>query len=87
MNQSFDIAVVGATGLVGEALLMALDERDFPVGTLHALAAADATGQVAAFRERNLRVQPADGFDFASVSLVFLLEPLPAAQLARIELV
>ncbi|CAD5376518.1 USG-1 protein homolog [Pseudomonas sp. OF001] len=85
MNQSFDIAVVGATGLVGEALLIALDERDFPVGTLHALAAADAAGQVAAFRERNLRVQPADGFDFASVSLVFLLEPLPAAQLARIE--
>ncbi|MCQ4346719.1 aspartate-semialdehyde dehydrogenase [Pseudomonas stutzeri] len=84
MSQTFDIAVVGATGLVGEALLMALDERDFPLGQLHALAAADASGQVAAFRERNLRVQPADGFDFARVALVFLLEPLPAAQLARI---
>lgn len=85
MSQSFDIAVVGATGLVGEALLMALDEREFPVGKLFALAAGDVGGQVAAFRERNLRVQAVDGFDFASVALTFLLEPLAPAQLARIE--
>lgn len=85
MSQTFDIAVVGATGLVGEALLMALDEREFPVGKLFALAGEDAGGQVAAFRERNLRVQAAASFDFASVALVFLLEPLPQAQLARLE--
>lgn len=86
MSQSFDIAVVGATGLVGEALLMALDEREFPVGKLFALTAGEAAGQVAAFRERNLRVQAVDSFDFASVALVFLLEPVPAAQLERIRL-
>ena len=85
MSQSFDIAVVGATGLVGEALLMALDEREFPVGSLYPLASDAAVGQVAAFRERNLRVRAAADFDFASVALVFLVEPLPAAQLARIE--
>lgn len=85
MSQTFDIAVVGATGLVGEALLMALDERDFPLGQLHALTAGDAAGQVAAFRERNLRARAAEAFDFATVALVFLLEPLPATQLARIE--
>jgi aspartate-semialdehyde dehydrogenase len=85
MSQTFDIAIVGATGLVGEALLMALDERDFPVGQLFALAAGEAAGQVAAFRERNLRVQPVEGFDFARVALVFLLEPLSEAQLARVE--
>lgn len=85
MSQSFDIAVVGATGLVGEALLMALDEREFPVGSLYPLACDAAIGQVAAFRERNLRVRAAADFDFASVALVFLVEPLPAAQLARIE--
>lgn len=85
MSQTFDIAVIGATGLVGEALLMALDERDFPVGNLFALSADDAAGQVAAFRERNLRVRAVDSFDFTSVALVFLLEPLASAQLARIE--
>lgn len=84
MSQSFDIAVVGATGLVGEALLMALDEREFPIGTLYPLAVDAAIGQVATFRERNLRVRAVDAFDFASVKLVFLLEPLPAAQLARV---
>lgn len=84
MSQTFDIAVVGATGLVGEALLMALDEREFPIGNLYPLALDAAIGQVAAFRERNLRVRAVDAFDFASVKLVFLLEPLPATQLARI---
>jgi len=84
MSQSFDIAVVGAAGLVGEALLMALDEREFPIGNLHPLAVDAAIGQVVAFRGRNLRVRAADAFDFASVKLVFLLEPLPAVQLARI---
>ena len=84
MSQTFDIAVVGATGLVGEALLMALDEREFPIGNLYPLALDAAIGQVAAFRERNLRVRAVDAFDFSSVKLVFLLEPLPATQLARI---
>lgn len=85
MSQTFDIAVVGATGLVGEALLMALDEREFPVGNLFPLAADEAVGQVAAFRERNLRVRAVDSFDFATVALVFVIEALAPAQLARIE--
>ena len=85
MSQTFDIAVVGATDLVGEALLMALDERAFPVGKLYPLAGDAAGAQVAVFRERNLRVQAVDGFDFASVALVFAVEPLGSAQLARIE--
>lgn len=85
MSQTFDIAVIGATGLIGEALLMVLDERDFPVGTLHALSAGDGGAQVAAFRERNLRVRAVDSFDFATVALAFVLEPLAPAQLARIE--
>ena len=38
MNQSFDIAVVGATGTVGETIVHILEERDFPVGELHLLA-------------------------------------------------
>lgn len=85
MSKTFDIAVIGATGLVGEALLMVLDEREFPVGNLYPLAADDAIGQVAAFRERNLRVQAVDAFDFAKVALVFLVESLAPAQLARIQ--
>ena len=85
MSQSFDIAVIGATGLVGEALLMALDECEFPLGSLFPLAADPAVAQVATFRERNLRVRPVEGFDFATVGMVFLIEPLAQVQLERIE--
>ena len=38
MPDTFDIAVVGATGVVGEALFEILAERKFPVGKVHALA-------------------------------------------------
>ena len=41
MSQSFDIAVIGATGTVGETLVQILEERDFPVGTLHLLASSE----------------------------------------------
>ncbi|MEK1842916.1 MAG: N-acetyl-gamma-glutamyl-phosphate reductase, partial [Pseudomonas sp.] len=42
MSQSFDIAVIGATGTVGETLVQILEERDFPVGNLHLLASSES---------------------------------------------
>jgi len=38
MERFFDVAVVGATGLVGETLLAILEERKFPVGNIYLLA-------------------------------------------------
>jgi hypothetical protein len=38
MRSIYDVAVVGATGAVGEAVLSILKERDFPVGKLYPLA-------------------------------------------------
>ncbi|MCF5097824.1 N-acetyl-gamma-glutamyl-phosphate reductase, partial [Pseudomonas gessardii] len=35
MTQTLDIAVIGATGTVGETLVQILEELEFPVGTLH----------------------------------------------------
>ena len=40
MSKELNVAVVGATGAVGEAMLEILSERKFPVGTVHALASA-----------------------------------------------
>ncbi|MBU3057345.1 aspartate-semialdehyde dehydrogenase [Pseudomonas indica] len=71
MSQSFDIAVIGATGTVGEALVQLLEERDFPVSTLHLLASGDSAGQSVPFRGKNLRVRALDGFDFSQVRLAF----------------
>lgn len=71
MNQSFDIAVVGATGTVGETLVQILEERDFPVANLHLLASSESAGSSVPFRGKNVRVREVDEFDFSKVKLVF----------------
>ncbi|WP_347905237.1 aspartate-semialdehyde dehydrogenase [Pseudomonas purpurea] len=71
MNQSFDIAVVGATGTVGETLVQILEERDFPVANLHLLASSESAGHSVPFRGKNVRVREVDEFDFSKVQLVF----------------
>ncbi|NUT76172.1 aspartate-semialdehyde dehydrogenase [Pseudomonas sp. C1C7] len=71
MTQSFDIAVIGATGTVGETLVQILDERDFPVGNLHLLASSESAGSSVLFRGKNVRVREVDEFDFSKVQLVF----------------
>ncbi|MBC9250084.1 aspartate-semialdehyde dehydrogenase [Pseudomonas alcaligenes] len=71
MSKSFAIAVVGATGTVGETLVQLLEEREFPVSSLHLLAGNDSVGQSTAFRGKNLRVREVADFDFAQVQLAF----------------
>lgn len=71
MNQSFDIAVVGATGTVGETLVQILEERDFPIANLHLLASSESAGSSVPFRGKNVRVREVDEFDFSKAKLVF----------------
>ncbi|MDE1165716.1 MAG: aspartate-semialdehyde dehydrogenase [Pseudomonas sp.] len=71
MTQSFDIAIVGATGTVGETLVQILEERNFPVGNLHLLASLESAGASVPFRGKNVRVREVEKFDFAQVKLVF----------------
>ncbi|MBC3957453.1 MULTISPECIES: aspartate-semialdehyde dehydrogenase [Pseudomonas] len=71
MSQSFDIAVVGATGTVGETIVQILEERDFPVGDLHLLASIESAGHSVPFRGKNVRVREVDAFDFGKVRLAF----------------
>jgi aspartate-semialdehyde dehydrogenase len=71
MSKSFAIAVIGATGTVGETLVQLLEERDFPVGDLHLLAGNASAGQAMGFRGKNLRVRELTDFDFAQVQLAF----------------
>jgi aspartate-semialdehyde dehydrogenase len=69
MSRTFDVAVVGATGLVGEALLRILDERNFPVGRLYALASKRSAGQELRFRDQRITVEVLDDFDFEQVQI------------------
>jgi len=71
MSQSFAIAVIGATGTVGETLVQILEERDFPVSDLHLLASSESAGHSVPFRGKNVRVREVDEFDFSKVQLVF----------------
>ncbi|MEA9997001.1 aspartate-semialdehyde dehydrogenase [Pseudomonas sp. 10B1] len=71
MTQSLDIAVIGATGTVGETLVQILEERDFPVANLHLLASVESAGHSVPYRGKNVRVREVDEFDFSKVQLVF----------------
>lgn len=69
MTRKFDVAVVGATGAVGEMMLEVLAERGFPVGEVHALASQRSAGKRVAFGARQLKVADLASFDFAKVQL------------------
>ncbi|RZI68442.1 MAG: N-acetyl-gamma-glutamyl-phosphate reductase, partial [Pseudomonas sp.] len=71
MSQSFDIAVIGATGTVGETIVQILEERDFPVGDLHLLASAESAGSSVPYRGKNVRVREVDAFDFNKAKIAF----------------
>lgn len=84
MSQPIDIAVIGATGTVGETLVQILEERDFPVGTLHLLASLESAGSSVTYRGKNVRVREVDAFDFSQVKLAFFAAG-PAASLSFVE--
>jgi aspartate-semialdehyde dehydrogenase len=69
MTTRFDIAVVGATGAVGESMLEILAERKFPVGTVHALASERSVGKTVRFGNREVAVSDLADFDFSQVQI------------------
>lgn len=71
MDAPVNVAVVGATGAVGEMLLEILNERSFPVDRLYALASERSAGNTVLFRKRVVDVERLDGFDFSKVDIAF----------------
>ena len=65
MDKQFKVAVVGATGAVGEALLQILHERNFPAKEIVALASEKSAGKEVAFGRRKLIAQALETYDFA----------------------
>ena len=56
MDRQFAVAVVGATGLVGEMMIRVLAERGFPVSQLFPLASNRSLGHSVSFRGRSCAV-------------------------------
>jgi len=71
MPSTYDIAVVGATGLVGEAMIQILEDREFPVGKLYPLASQRSAGRTVQFRDQSIEVEVLDSFDFENVQIAF----------------
>ncbi len=69
MPGSYDIAVVGATGMVGESMLEILSERCFPIGQVHALASERSVGKEVGFGNRKLKVSSLAEFDFSNAQI------------------
>jgi aspartate-semialdehyde dehydrogenase len=69
MSDRLNIAVVGATGVVGESMLEILSQRKFPVGKVYALASERSVGKTVDFGNRQLTVENLADFDFSKVAI------------------
>ena len=68
-ERKFNVAIVGATGAVGEVMLEILEQRDFPVDQLHLLASSRSAGTRLMFRGKQIVVQDLETFDFKGVDI------------------
>ncbi|MCK5871689.1 MAG: aspartate-semialdehyde dehydrogenase, partial [Methylococcales bacterium] len=67
MSKTYNVAIVGATGAVGETMLAILEQRNFPVGEVYALASHRSVGKRIPFKGGALKVEDLATFDFSKV--------------------
>ena len=70
MMKQYTVAVLGATGAVGQEMIHILEERNFPVGTLVPLASSRSAGKTVKFRGGDVTIQEARDEAFAGVDIV-----------------
>ncbi len=68
----YRVAVVGATGNVGREMMNILEEVDFPVDEIHAIASRKSKGMEVTFGDRTLKCQDIEHFDFSTVDIVLM---------------
>ena len=69
MTKLYDVAVVGATGAVGETILKVLEEHKFPVGNLYPLASSRSAGKKIEFNGAWVTVLDLETFDFSKAQI------------------
>ena len=70
MMKEYTVAVLGATGAVGQEMIRILQERNFPVGTLLPLSSARSAGKTVRFRDEDVTVREATEEAFQGVDIV-----------------
>ncbi|MAD09480.1 MAG: aspartate-semialdehyde dehydrogenase [Pseudomonadota bacterium] len=71
MSQAFNVAVLGATGLVGQTMIEILEQRKFPVAKLYPLASKRSAGGTITFKGEDVEVLDAEEFDWTQVQFGF----------------
>jgi aspartate-semialdehyde dehydrogenase len=67
--KTYDVAVVGATGAVGETMLSILEERNFPIRNLYPLASSRSAGGMIQFKGKNIKIMNLADFDFSQTQI------------------
>jgi aspartate-semialdehyde dehydrogenase len=68
----YRVAVVGATGNVGREMLNILEEVNFPVDKMHAIASRKSIGVEVSFGEKIIKCEDVEQFDFSTVDVVLM---------------
>lgn len=71
MKKTYNIAIIGATGMVGSTLLSILEERQFPVNNLYLLASKRSVGETCDFNDKPYMVENLASFDFSQTQICF----------------
>ena len=69
MPKKYNVAVVGATGAVGEAMLEILEQRKFPIDAIYPLSSERSAGSVIMFNGKSQRVTNLAEFDFSKADI------------------
>ena len=80
MSQQFNVAILGATGLVGRQIIETLADRKFPVEELFLLASENSVGEEIKFQGKDIEVQDVANFDFAKAHIAIFSAGSEAAE-------
>ncbi|MBK9251843.1 MAG: aspartate-semialdehyde dehydrogenase [Proteobacteria bacterium] len=69
MSKGWRVAVLGATGLVGDTMISVLEERDFPVSELYPLASNRSLGKTVKLKGKSYPVLDVETFDFSKADI------------------
>ena len=71
MSKKIKVAILGATGLVGETIMEILEQRKFPIEELVLLASKRSAGKRLSFANKNLKVLDVAEYDFEGIDIAF----------------
>jgi aspartate-semialdehyde dehydrogenase len=69
--KGYHVAIIGATGAVGQELLRVLERRNFPVANLRPISSARSAGKSVRFRDESIRVQELGSESFDKIDIAF----------------